>query len=532
MKKRINREDNNNICKKRKITTPNANITPHFDYYPYSPVQSSRHQAVLLKWLSPEMIFNVEVIRNMILDYLTFSEENYPLFIFYGNDNYFKRRLKNINKTDAITIFQNSRKIESTLSYNFYFLLKFHALFKAMFGQHHFQELLQTPLSKENNNDDDDNEEIVIILHNDKMLTHHITNQKITQFFQRFKMPLSSICYFRFYLDCCDDSSIFADHPMTKFTLNTRKELTLYSCNMTINSNFHTHELLPSLREIKIQNNKNIIIHFDHDPNISTHFEFIANHHIFLKIKIPYQHLSVSFLPSALIEIDLFQKFPFKLQTEEIKFISKFTSSSNPMSQFELCYTKIYSIKKGIIQVLINGNMYLITLKNNSHFQCTGFIERNEHSILPKFVSFSTSDIPKHWEYINLAFSAETKYEIKWNTIPSNLNYFEIIGGTMIKTRNTSAINWSNIPGGFQFRQTSYFSDNPVRKFPFLCNTTIVETHRIKKEAYFEFDGIDTTKPIPLFPIQIKEFKKPIWYISYDISKLNEVDKYPQYCII
>ena len=501
MEKHNNLEDNKNNYKRRKISTSD---TKNFS-------------------CSSEMIFNIQEICNIILNHLQFSKENYSLFIFYGNHNYFKRRLKNISKADAINIYQKSRTIES----NFHFLIQFHSLFKTMFGERQFQKILQTPWKKQSDDTifiynkwyikthGDDRLTLELNNHN-QVLLEQMLNQKIKQFCKRFQIPLKKINYFRFHHNC---TSICAGNHFVTFTLNTQKELILYSCDINIDSNLHTHELLPSLHQIKIWNRKDIEVHVDHDPSISTNLRFIMYRYgpwptIFLKIKIPHQNLSVCSWRSFL-KTHLFQKFPFKFFTEEIEFISKFKKDFYAMPNFK-CVTRIDSINKGIIRVIIEEDTYHITLKNNTCFQCIGFTVGKLKTSAHNMISFSISEIPTHWKSFRLELPEATHYELKWDTIPSNLRQLNIIGGIMNKTNSISTVNWSGIPQRFKFEQRGIFLDNPIEKFNFLCNPTIIEKHEIKKKAEFNFRSTNE------HPICLWE-SEPISRITYNISKFNEV---------
>ena len=470
MEKHINHENNNNICKKRKRKTPDARTTPHFDYYPYSPVQSNSQQTIPLKCFSSEMIFNVKVIRNIILDHLEFSEENYQLLMFYGNDNYFKRRLRYINKTETKNIYQQFKKI--TCNFNFTFVLEFQLLLKAMIGQHQYQKLPQIPLpQKENRFGHFCGKETTFRKEYQAKFCNEITfepmlNQKRKQFFEQFQIPLENTKHFRLWHNEIVDfeypqlPGIFAETNSVTFFLNKKKELTLYSCTIKINSILHTHKLIPSLREVRIKHNTNIEIHLDHDPtnSITLLLRGDPSFYALLKFKIPPQNLSV-YAWIARLETDLFQKFPVKFRREEIAFISKFKEPSYCMPNFK-CVTTIDFIKKGKIQVTIEQDTYHFILKNNSYFQCTRFNSTDEST--PNLISLSTSEIPTHWTAIFILIHSNSQYKVKIDTIPSTLNYISLWGGR----NNTSTINQSDIPRQFEILQTSEsFQLNNIKNF-------------------------------------------------------------------
>ena len=483
------------------------------------------------------MIFNIHEIRNIVLDHLQFVEENYSLFMFYGNHNYFKRRFKNISKTDAITIYQKSQ----TIDLNFHFLIQFHCLFKTMFNPNEFQKMLQTPWKKQSDGTVFLNDKwylkttgltLELNSHN-QIFLEQMLNQKIKQFCKRFQKPLKEIKCFRFYntregreMEWRFCASLqLTNHAMETFTLNTQKELSLSSYSITIDSNLHTRELLPSLDGIGIwiKKNINLEVHIDHDPSIPTNLRFLMyllspSPTILLKIEIPHQNLSIS-AQNCILKTRLFQKFPFKFFTEEIEFISKFKKDHYAMPNFK-CITRIDSINKGIIRVTIEEDIYYITLKNKAYFQCIGFQLHKNKLFADNFISFYTSEIPTHWKHVSFHFDQTTNYEIKWNTISSNLRKFNIYGGTMIKKNNkstTGTISWSDIPQDFAFTQISIFLTSPFRKFNFLSNPAII-TEQIKKNATFYFNA--TRGKIPILPIPINH---DISGIRFFIEKFDRI---------
>ena len=515
MEKHHNLGNNNIICKKTKPITPDAK-----NY-----------------WLSSQEIWDFQDIRNIILDHLSFSNENYSLFMFYGNHNYFISRL-NISKTDIITIYQ-----KQSPDCTFRFLIQFHSLFKAIFGQHQFQKLLQIPLTEHESHTEQwylcgvkhsKHELRLHFIKNKEIIFKPILDDKQQQFCHQFQIPWENMQQL-YFSDKTSDSnnprfdSVIATNSQRDltFTLNKQKKLTLHSCKIEIfnrNTNFHTQKLLPSLRKVKIMtNNTPIEIHVDHNPNNSMELECWCTRPlppsiILLNIKIPFQNFSIN-PKNHILKTYLLRKFPIKFQTEEIAFISKFKKPSYSMPNFK-CITEIDCINKGIIEITINLNTYYIILKHNSYFQCIGFASREDtkEDTTRNSISFSTSEIPSHWRSLELIFQPATLYKIKWDTIPSNLNSFKIDGGIMQKANDTrtSTINWADIPREFKFSQRSDFLEDPIQKFNFLHNLTIIKEDKIRKKSEFFFMSTTNTPFRSWNSLQINT-------ISINISKFNEI---------
>ena len=60
-----------------------------------------------------EAIFSILNIRQIVLDHLRINDENFALFQHFGNETYFKQRLKVLLKADVIQIMQKSSEINT-----------------------------------------------------------------------------------------------------------------------------------------------------------------------------------------------------------------------------------------------------------------------------------------------------------------------------------------------------------------------------------------------------------------------------------
>ena len=244
MEKHINLQSNNKICKKRKMTTPDAK---KFCF-------------------SSEKIFNMQAIRGIILDHLELCEGNHALFIEYGNEEYFKRRsrFKNINKRT-----KRSRTIDITVV--FYLLRENLCLLKTRLRECQFQNawVFRAPFlagTKWTLEIEEKNTLTVHFVRDNEVILQQMFPQKIIQFYERSQFPWKNEPSMQFIQTNTIVPIMTAKNHIGIFNLNKQKELTLSSYNITINSliqDYTPTNYCLLLIKSKYPNTKHIEVHFD-----------------------------------------------------------------------------------------------------------------------------------------------------------------------------------------------------------------------------------------------------------------------------
>ena len=91
---------------------------------------------------SVSAFWNVDKIRNTVLDFCELSEENVPIFLSYGNNDYFQKKFLNLSKWEFVKLRQLQADTCADLLLS-PFISLFSAI-KALCGSMYFNRLLSS----------------------------------------------------------------------------------------------------------------------------------------------------------------------------------------------------------------------------------------------------------------------------------------------------------------------------------------------------------------------------------------------------
>lgn len=451
---------------------------------------NSKHQRAHKKRLTQDiinnndnvkLIFDIQAIRHIILNFLPISVANFRSLICFGNDIYFKNRLY-INKKTILQI--ERKKIELKIDFDLYTFISFWIIFRNVFGVDAFETLISTSLDYMTDEHCDVKFTLRIQLENWQFSVKkkywtidffsgydmtHLCDEETLKFTRKFNVQIEQIDYVSFDLS-----------PGQECTMLVRKELSyccrwsfdetfqpyLSSCCIDMNNYqqqlskfcFNTKNILSSIKTIQVLLSHDVDICLDH--NIHSHLKtLILVSDNTCKINLRYgpntdtfQYLQRTNICLSNLGLKLIwnlpQNFSFTLPQSDIDFIEKCNGK-----KFHLYYKQYVSEEKGfitqdgIIKIIQENGCCFFKRKNEMEWILCGYLFR-EFS-LPKHTQILTSEIPHLWEI----FSIHTKKENPRLTLiidafNANLQCFSISANNKMDVQ--VSLRWKNIPQTMQ----------------------------------------------------------------------------------